>query len=80
MVVYFLFLEHGTENELSDLYNELNIMASVGSHPNVVSLIGACSDDGKSSHFFHFVTIEICFPFVVVVVFFFIFHAFAMNN
>lgn len=38
--------KHGTENELSDLYNELNIMASGGNHPNVVSLIGACSEDG----------------------------------
>ena len=45
--IYFLFLEHGTENELRDLYNELNTMASIGNHPNVVSLIGACSDDGK---------------------------------
>lgn len=38
--------KHGTELELRDLFNELNIMASVGNHPNVVSLIGACSDDG----------------------------------
>lgn len=38
--------KHGTENELRDLYNELNTMASIGNHPNVVSLIGACSDDG----------------------------------
>lgn len=38
--------KHGTFNELRDLYNELNIMASVGNHPNIVSLIGACSVDG----------------------------------
>ncbi|CAH3018175.1 unnamed protein product [Porites evermanni] len=38
--------KHGTVTELRDLYNELNIMASVGNHPNVVSLIGACSEDG----------------------------------
>ncbi|XP_020615291.1 angiopoietin-1 receptor-like isoform X2 [Orbicella faveolata] len=38
--------EHGTERELRDLYNELNTMASIGNHPNVASLIGACSEDG----------------------------------
>jgi len=44
--------EHGTERELRDLYNELNTMASIGNHPNVASLIGACSEDGRLSLFF----------------------------
>ena len=34
--------------EFRDLLNELNIMANVGEHPNIISLIGACTSDGKS--------------------------------
>ncbi|KAK3714896.1 hypothetical protein QZH41_010902, partial [Actinostola sp. cb2023] len=37
---------HATQTELSDLANELNIMANVGEHPNIISLIGACSIEG----------------------------------
>ncbi|PFX22514.1 Fibroblast growth factor receptor 1 [Stylophora pistillata] len=35
-----------TESDLKDLLNELEIMTSVGEHPNLVNLIGACSASG----------------------------------
>lgn len=35
-----------TESDFKDLLNELEIMSSVGNHPNLVNLIGACSVDG----------------------------------
>ncbi|XP_066014756.1 angiopoietin-1 receptor-like [Pocillopora verrucosa] len=34
-----------TKVERKDLYNELDIMANVGHHPNLVNLIGACTQD-----------------------------------
>ncbi|XP_027045891.1 angiopoietin-1 receptor-like isoform X1 [Pocillopora damicornis] len=34
-----------TKVERKDLYNELEIMANVGHHPNLVNLIGACTQD-----------------------------------
>jgi len=38
---------NATELEGRDLLNELQIMVRVGDHPNVVSLIGACTRNGK---------------------------------
>lgn len=35
-----------TSEEIRDLYNELEIMVNVGYHPNLVNLIGACTEDG----------------------------------
>ncbi|XP_078343668.1 angiopoietin-1 receptor-like [Oculina patagonica] len=35
-----------TKEEIRDLYNELEIMTNVGYHPNLVNLIGACTEDG----------------------------------
>ncbi|KAK2556683.1 Angiopoietin-1 receptor [Acropora cervicornis] len=35
-----------TESDFKDLLNELEIMCSVGKHPNLVNLIGACSANG----------------------------------
>jgi len=35
-----------TESDFKDLLNELEIMTSVGNHPNLVNLIGACSVGG----------------------------------
>ena len=40
---------NATERETRDLINELQIMVTVGEHPNVISLIGACTRDGKFS-------------------------------
>ena len=31
---------------MRDLYNELEIMTNVGYHPNLVNLLGACTQDG----------------------------------
>ena len=39
--------EGATELERRDLINELNIMVTVGEHPNIVSLLGACTAGGK---------------------------------
>ena len=39
--------ENATETEKRDLINELRIMTTVGEHPNVISLIGACTEKGK---------------------------------
>ncbi|XP_020631998.1 angiopoietin-1 receptor-like [Orbicella faveolata] len=35
-----------SREEVRDLYNELEIMGNVGYHPNLVNLIGACTEDG----------------------------------
>lgn len=40
---------NATERERRDLINELQIMVTVGEHPNVVSLIGACTRSGKQN-------------------------------
>ncbi|XP_048579992.1 tyrosine-protein kinase Mer [Nematostella vectensis] len=38
--------DNPTERELRDLCNEIAIMALVGDHPNIVSLLGACTVNG----------------------------------
>ena len=45
---YTFLSDFATESDLKDLKNELEIMASVGYHPNLVNLIGACSSEGES--------------------------------
>ena len=44
-----LILDGATESDLKDLLNELETLASVGHHPNLVNLIGACSSEGESA-------------------------------
>lgn len=36
--------ENATERERSDLLSELNVMKSLGPHPNVVRLLGCCTE------------------------------------
>lgn len=36
--------------ERDDLLKELAIMQKMGSHPNVVTLLGCCTDKGKNSY------------------------------
>ena len=43
----FCFAENATTIEKRDLLNELKIMVRVGDHPNVASLIGACTRNGR---------------------------------
>lgn len=49
MFSYFS-LESPSERELRDLCSEINIMSKIGDHPNVVSLIGACTINGESTY------------------------------
>ena len=44
--MYFL-TANATEVEKRDLKNELEIMATAGKHPNLVSLLGACTETGR---------------------------------
>ena len=46
---YTFVSDCATESDLRDLKNELQIMDSVGHHPNLVNLIGACSSAGESA-------------------------------
>ena len=43
--------EGASEREKEDLVRELEIMQKVGSHPNVVTLLGCCTEQGKSVFF-----------------------------
>lgn len=45
--VSYCFAENATTLEKRDLLNELKIMVRVGDHPNVVSLVGACTRKGR---------------------------------
>lgn len=50
---YYIFTdisESAGEEEARDLMNELEIMAGVGFHDNLVNLIGACTYDGKITY------------------------------
>ena len=39
--------EGASDREKEDLDRELEIMKQLGSHPNVVTLLGCCTEEGK---------------------------------
>lgn len=45
--LYLDFIENAGEKDRKDLLNELQIMVTVGEHPNIISLIGACTKSGS---------------------------------
>jgi serine/threonine protein kinase len=45
--VLSIFKANASQEATRDLFNELEIMASVDEHPNIVNLIGACTAKGK---------------------------------
>ena len=47
MRLSFSLAETATEKDIRDFCNELNIMSLAGDHPNVVSLVGACTTGGE---------------------------------
>ena len=45
-LLFYESAESATTEEIRDLYNELEIMTNVGYHPNLVNLLGACTENG----------------------------------
>lgn len=48
--IYFPHLTaDATEKDLSDLISEMEMMKIIGKHKNIINLLGACTQDGRSS-------------------------------
>ena len=41
--------EKASKQEVEDLVQEMKIMQEIGSHPNVVTILGVCVEHGKQS-------------------------------
>lgn len=37
-----------TEKDLSDLISEMEMMKIIGKHKNIINLLGACTQDGRT--------------------------------
>ena len=44
--IIFLTLDTYTDSELLDLVSEMEMMKIIGSHPNIINLIGCCTQTG----------------------------------
>lgn len=48
-MIYFPFpAADATEKDLSDLISEMEMMKIIGKHKNIINLLGACTQDGRS--------------------------------
>ena len=69
-IVSILGVDSTSETNKADLLGEMQILKQAGRHPNIVSLVGACTQEGKSncSLFFQispyvlFVCLSVCLP------------------
>jgi serine/threonine protein kinase len=51
--------EGASQKEKEDLLRELGIMQDLGAHPNVVTLLGCCTEKGLFLHIFkHFYQLQ----------------------
>ncbi len=43
-----MFLDDATEKDLSDLVSEMEMMKIIGKNKNIINLLGACTQDGRT--------------------------------
>ena len=48
MLFHYPFAENASEDDEKDIITELRVLQNVGSHKNIVSLIGASVHNGKT--------------------------------
>lgn len=48
-LLWFVCKADATEKDLSDLISEMEMMKMIGKHKNIINLLGACTQDGRSS-------------------------------
>ena len=46
MLMDMLISEDATDQELTDLVSEMEVMKTIGKHKNIINLIGACTQGG----------------------------------
>ena len=46
LFVIIVYQENSAGKEVDDLIQEMKIMQEIGSHPNVVTILGVCTEQG----------------------------------
>lgn len=47
VVAVKMLKQSATDRELIDLVSEMEVMKQIGQHPNIINLIGCCTQSGK---------------------------------